>query len=212
MDLEAPAPAEPNRSSMTASVVRNHRYPLFNEASFTLVSRDRLRFHVQVDHKWEDYADLTTWHVYLIDDQGHRWIPEAVEDARSRIITTMWDREQRSQICDGAGRNATGDCFNTIGFANDGWRNRQPLGSLSVWRGNGDFVFYQRDMMSPTMRWMKLVVQRSGQAFEFTWRFEDTVAIATSEPRLSLAGRSGRVPTSCGIFGEPSRCCRRCTS
>jgi hypothetical protein len=30
--------------------------------------------------------------------------------------------------------------------------------------------------MNPNVRWLKLVVKRSGEAFEFTWRFEDTVA------------------------------------
>jgi hypothetical protein len=176
MDLDQPDAAEYSRSSMTASVARNHHYPLFNEASFTMVSRDRLRFHVQVDHKWEEYADLKTWDVVLEDDQGHQWRPESVEHVRSHLITKMWDREQRTQICDRSGRNAGGDCFNTIGFQDDGWRRRMPLGSLSVFRGNADFVFYQRDLFTTNVKWMKLTVKRSGQAFEFLWRFEDNVA------------------------------------
>jgi hypothetical protein len=176
MDLEQPEEAGYSRSSMTASQAHNHRYPLLNEASFTMVSRDRLRFHVQVDHKWEDYADLKTWDVELIDDQGRHWIPESVDHARTNLITTMWDREQRTSICDHSGRNATGDCFNTIGFADDGWKRRQTLGSVSVFRGKADFSFYQRDLMNANVRWLKLVVKRSGEAFEFTWRFEDTVA------------------------------------
>ena len=44
----------PERNSPRASVAHNHRYPLINQASFTVVSRDRLRFHVQIDHKWQD--------------------------------------------------------------------------------------------------------------------------------------------------------------
>jgi hypothetical protein len=176
MDLDQPGPAEYSRSSMTGSVAHNHHFPLFNEASFTMVSRDRLRFHVQVDHKWEEYADLTTWDVELTDDQGRTWKPEGVEHVRSHLITKMWDREQRTQICDRSGRNAGGDCFNTIGFQDDGWRRRQTLGSLSVFRGNADFVFYQRDLFTTNVKWMKLTVKRSGQAFEFLWRFEDNVA------------------------------------
>jgi hypothetical protein len=176
MDLDQPAPAGYSSSSMNASVAHNHRFPLFNEASFTMVSRDRLRFHVQIDHKWEEYADLKTWEVSLEDDQGHHWIPESVEHVRQHVITKMWDREQRTSICDRSGRNAGGDCFNTIGFQDDGWRRRQTLGSLSVYRGHGDFVFYQRDLFRPEVRWLRLTVKRSGEAFEFLWRFEDTVA------------------------------------
>ena len=58
----------------------------------------------------------------------------------------------------------------------DGWKRRQTLGSVSVFRGNADFVFYQRDMMNPAVRRLRLVVKRTGQAFEFVWQFRDNVA------------------------------------
>jgi hypothetical protein len=173
MELEKPDDPEPTQR---ATIVRNNRYPLYNQAQFTIVSRDRLRFHVQVDHKWQDWADLTTWDVRLEDDTGRHWEPESVEHARTKIMTTMWDREQRTAICSSAGRDAAGNCFNTIGFAEDGWRNRQTLGSLSVYRGKADFVFYQRDLFHEGVRQLRLIVSRPGESFEFTWKFEDTVA------------------------------------
>lgn len=173
MELEKPEDPEPTQR---AAAVRNQRYPLYNQAQFTIVSRDRLRFHVQVDHKWEEWADLKTWEVRLEDDAGRKWTPESVEHARTKVMTTMWDREQRSAICSAAGRDARGSCYNTIGFADDGWRNRQTLGSLSVYRGKADFVFYQRDLMHANVKRLKLVVSRPGEAFEFTWKFDDTIA------------------------------------
>jgi hypothetical protein len=173
MELDKPDPAEEGRR---ATAVRNNRYPLVNQASFTIVSRDRLRFHVQIDHKWQDWADLNTWEVALEDDQGRRWVPEAIEHAKTKIMTTMWDREQRTSICSAAGRDARGNCFNTIGFQDDGWRNRQTLGSLSVYRGKADFVFYQRDLFHPQVRSLRLLVKRPGEAFQFTWNFRDAVA------------------------------------
>src|SRR4051812_2252348 len=51
MDLEVPLPAD---GMYNAQYTRNRKYPLLNTASFTLVSRDRLRFHVQVDHTWDE--------------------------------------------------------------------------------------------------------------------------------------------------------------
>ncbi len=162
MELDTPAPAEPTQR---ASIVRNNRYPLYNQASFTIVSRDRLRFHVQLDHKWQEWADLRTWKVYLEDDTGRRWIPESVEHARTKIMTTMWDREQRTAV-----RNRFGD---VIAINDDGWRNRQTLGNISVFRGKADFVFYQRDLFHANVRSLKLVVKRPGEAFEFTWKFHD---------------------------------------
>ena len=165
MELLEPDPAN---SGQRVSVLHNHKYPLLNEAMFTMVSRDRLRFHVQVDHKWQEYADLGTWEVFLVDDKGRRWIPEAVEKSHTRIITRMWDREVRT-----ARRNQYGDI---VAINDDGWKSRQTLGSLSVYRGRADFVFYQRDLFSQNVRSLKLVVKRPGEAFEFTWRFQDNVA------------------------------------
>src|SRR6187431_71321 len=71
-DMELSTPDMPEGAQRVA-VLRNNRYPLYNQASFTLVSRDRLRFHVQVDHKWQEWADLKTWTVFLEDDAGRRW-------------------------------------------------------------------------------------------------------------------------------------------
>lgn len=165
MELEAPDPA---LASQRASVAHNHRYPLLNQASFTIVSRDRLRFHVQIDHKWQEWADLSTWKVHLRDDRGREWDPETVEGVRTRMITTMWDRELQT-----AQRNRFGDI---IALNDDGYRNRQTLGSLSVFRGRADFVFYQRDLFDRNVRRLVLTVSRPGEAFEFMWRFQDDVA------------------------------------
>jgi hypothetical protein len=166
-DMELQTPDRPQGTQRVA-VLKNNRYPLYNQASFTIVSRDRLRFHVQVDHKWEDWANLETWDVYLEDDAGRRWIPESVEHAKIKIMTTMWDREQRTAV-----RNRYGDI---VAIQEDGWRNRQTLGSLSVFRGKADFVFYQRDLFHANVKQLRLVVKRRGEAFEFTWNFQDTIA------------------------------------
>jgi hypothetical protein len=165
MELNAPEPPE---ATQRVAVLKNNRYPLYNQASFTIVSRDRLRFHVQIDHKWQEWADLKTWSVYLEDDEGRRWLPESVEQPKTRMMTMMWDREQRTAV-----RNRFGDI---VAIQDDGWRSRQTLGSLSVYRGKADFVFYQRDLFHANVRQLRLVVSRPGEAFEFTWRFDDEVA------------------------------------
>jgi hypothetical protein len=173
MELETPYAPEP---SERATVANHHRYPLINRASFTVVSRDRLRFHVQIDHKWQEWADLTSWDVHLEDDAGHSWAPEAVEHPKTKLMNQFWDREQRTSVCSSAGRDATGACITTIGVLDDGWKHRQTLGTLSVFRGNADFVFYQRDLMRAEIRKLRLVVKRPSEAFVFAWRFRDAVA------------------------------------
>ncbi len=166
-DMELNVPKEAS-ASQHVSVMNMKRYPLMNVASFSVVSRDRLRFHLQLEHKWQDWADPSAWSVKLIDDQGRVWTPEATEHARTRHLVTMWDQEVRS-----VRRNLYGDI---IAINEDGHKRRVPLGSLSVFRGRADFVFYERDIFTPDVKWMKLIVSKSGTVFEFQWDFDDDAA------------------------------------
>ena len=180
MDLEVP---EAVSEGARVSLMHMHHYPLHNVAQFTVVSRDRLRFHVQLEHKWQEWADLNNWQAHLEDDQGHRWEPEGLDHATTRVITHMWDRELRSVQRAVAGTPVAHDQFgdgqvgDVSAINNDGWKNVQTLGSLSIFRGRGDFVFYQRDLLTPACRWLKLVVVHPGESFEFTWNFEDDAAV-----------------------------------
>ena len=175
-DMELNVPKEPGRAQRVSPMAMR-RYPLKNTASFTVVSRDRLRFHVQLEHKWQEWADPSRWDVYLVDDRGRVWRPESTEHARTRHLVTMWDQEVRS-----VQRNMYGDI---VAINEDGWKRRVPLGSLSVFRGKADFVFYQRDIFDEGVKWVKLVVKRPGVGFEFRWNFDDDVAVEAEAAPLT---------------------------
>ena len=186
-DVDLYAPRAVNSRYEAAPIV-NGRWPLVNQASFTVVSRDRLRFHVQIDHKWEEWADLMKWHVDLVDDRGRHWVPESVDHARVHMITRMWDREQQIANCNIDSRgapqvDAKGDCLapTRTGSTTDqmsGYQHRQTLGSLSVFRGKADFVFYERNIFTAEVHWLKLTIKHGELVFEFMWKFEDSVASA----------------------------------
>ena len=166
-------------SQNRASLLRTQRYPLHNTASFTVVSRDRLRFHVQIEHKWRQYTDISTWKAVLDDDQGNYYAPSSIDAVKERHLVETWSVERRSTQ-----RNAFGDILR---INNDGHRDRQPLGNLSVFRGRGDFVFYQRDIFSPQIRSMTLELTRSGVTFKYSWVFADDsvpAALALREPKM----------------------------
>ena len=147
------------------SIWENQRYPLLNTAQFTVVSRDRLRFHVQIEHKWEDWANVTTWDAELVDDEGRVYRPKDVDFISDKHIVKMWDYERRSVI-----RNSYGD---VLGVNNDGYKQRQPLASLSLFRGRGDFVFFAQDIFTPDIQSLTLRLKRSGLSYEFSWKFSD---------------------------------------
>ncbi|MCP4446981.1 MAG: hypothetical protein GY811_16770 [Myxococcales bacterium] len=133
-----------------------------NRASFTIVSRDRLRFHAEIEHKWKKYTDISTWKAVLIDDQGNVYAPTSIDTVKARHLVETWSYERRSTR-----RNAFGDILQ---INNDGYKDRQPLGNLSVFRGRGDFVFYRRDIFGPEVRSMSLSLTRSGITFKYTWK------------------------------------------
>jgi hypothetical protein len=172
MDLNAPAPAE----SQGDYVVHYLPWPLVNTASWTMVGTDDLRFHVQVDHKWQEYADIGAWHAVLEDDQGHHYEPAAIEHARSKIIASTWDMEERLTACTNAGRTGEGYCYSDAGFFTNGWKEHLLWGSLMIYRGNADIVFKQPDLLTKNVRWLKLTMNHGTQRFEYVWKFDNSVA------------------------------------
>ena len=170
-DMELNVPRGGGNSG--GSVLVDDRYPLMNSARFTVISRDRLRFHVRLEHKWQEWTELDGWEAYLVDDQGHRYEPQEVDQRSDRHIVKMWDYETRSAVRD--------DFGDIVRVNNDGYKRRQPLGSLSVFRGQGDLVFFHRDIFNPKIKSLTLHLGRQGTNFEFKWRFAD-------EPRVALGG------------------------
>ncbi len=162
-DMELKIPRNQDGFALTQS----GRYPLKNVANFTVVSRDRLRFHVQLEHKWPEYAEVTNWKAVLIDDQGRMYRPETVEKRLHKHVVRMWDFEQRSV------RRSHGTRGKIVAINDDGHLRRQHMGNLSVFRGKADFVFYHHDIFTPRIKSMTLLVGRSGLSFSFTWRFAD---------------------------------------
>ena len=79
------------RTSMPLTIeyrdMETGRLPLKNSAYYVLVSRDRLRFHVVLHHKWDEVADFTRWNVYVEDANGKRHHPEDVSANVSRVTT-----------------------------------------------------------------------------------------------------------------------------
>lgn len=72
------------------------RFVLRNTAYYVVVSRDRLRFHVTLHHKWDDIADLATWTAYVEDAAGRRHYPEEMSADVRPLLT--WKRNGRTYV------------------------------------------------------------------------------------------------------------------
>jgi hypothetical protein len=161
MELTGPSPGGNSGGALWVDT----RYPLLNKASFTVVSRDRLRFHIQIEHKWQEWADLKNWEAELVDDQGRHYEPIGVDQVRDQHVVKMWDYEQRSVVTDRYG--------DIVAVNQDSFKRRTPLYSLSLFRGKGDVVFYHRDLFTPKVKSLTLKLKKAGTAYQFTWRFSD---------------------------------------
>jgi hypothetical protein len=84
------AGVESRTSIPLAIVVRDMdtgRLPIRNSAYYVAVSRDRLRFHITLHHKWDEMADLKQWSLYVEDANGKRHYPEDVTAEVSQVTT-----------------------------------------------------------------------------------------------------------------------------
>ena len=127
--------------------------PLMNSVYFVAVSKDRLRFHVTLHHKWEDMSDPTRWRVWIEDDRGRVFHPAAVDRRVIRPVTRMYDAYHSS-----------------------------PLLSFTVYKGDGDYVFYRHNLVRKDMRSLTLVMQRPGYEYRYRWSFVEEVEPAAAPP------------------------------
>ena len=122
---------------------------LENSAYFVAVSKDRLRFHVTLHHKWEDMSDPIRWRVWIEDDRGSVHLPAACDRRVIRPVTKMY---------------------------------LQQWVSFTVWKGDGDYVFYRHNLVRKDMRSLTLVMQRPGYEYRYRWSFVEEVEPAAPPP------------------------------
>ena len=140
-------------------------FRMYQTAWFQVVSRDRVRFHVVLVHKWEEMTDVRGWHAHLEDDAGHVFYPEASEKRTNKHTGQVWDYERRT-----ATYNIFGD---VTGTRNDGYKQRVNLDKVDLFKGTGDVVFHSPDLFSQNLRRLTLVLERDGMAYRFTWDLYD---------------------------------------
>jgi hypothetical protein len=102
-----------------------------------------------LQHKWEEIADPSGWRVWIEDDLGRRFAPEDSNRRGVRAVTTRYEVGRRGSV------------------------NLSPLYLVTVFRGEGDYGFYRRDLLRPKMRWLMLIMVRPGYEYRYVWSFGD---------------------------------------
>ena len=141
-----------------------------NSARFTVISRDRLRFHVTVEHKWEEFADVTTWEVWLEDESGRRYLPESKELNHNKNKSDFIDYERRTAHYTLGDDSLHGDITHVD---NDPWNQRVVLRTIDRYHGEGDYSFTGPDILDRDRRKLVLVMKRDGVEYRYVWNFAD---------------------------------------
>lgn len=156
-----------------------------NSVYFVAVSRDRLRFHVTLHHKWEDMTDPRRWRVWIEDDTGRHDDPVGVDRRTVRSVSRNYERP-RGQ-----------------------WSAQ--VYQVNMYKGDGDYVFHRHNLVRRDMRYLVLVMQRPGYEYRYRWSFvdedEDVPALpTTAQETMARSGRCVRPGSRCGpIIASPSR-------
>jgi len=138
---------------------------LRSSASFAAVTRDRVRFHVAIVHRWEEIADTAGWTVWLEDETGHRFVPQRREVPRINRVALEWLYDPQ------------------LGKV-------RAYPTIDVYQGKADYVFVEKDLIGPHRRSLTLILERDGTQYRYDWRFRPDQFMVShymrSRPGLSM--------------------------
>ncbi|HKA88387.1 MAG TPA: hypothetical protein VKE22_12020 [Haliangiales bacterium] len=134
-------------------------YQLRNSASFVVVSRDRLRFHVGIVRREEDDADTVSWDAWLEDAHGHRIARGEREVAHVDRISVGW--ALYPYRVDDSWCRQTRPCL----------RRLDPGRVFDVYEGRADYVFTAPDLATSQDDGFTLVLRRGGVEYRYAWLF-----------------------------------------
>lgn len=138
------------------------RFYLQQKVWFVVVSKDRIRFHFRLMHKWKEYADLRQWSIVLTDDKGNKYYPE-IQQRNNKNQSTTWDHEMRT-----AQRNEFGD---VVRLNNDAYKMPVAMDSVNAFVGTGDCVFTGQDLFTRGTKQLQLTMTRGSITYVFEWNF-----------------------------------------
>ena len=136
---------------------RPRDYQLRNWAQFTVVSPDRVRFHVGVVKMEEEEAETSRWKVWLEDDAGHRWQPVEREMPRVTRVQISWGLFPYDPN-------------------NTSWCKQPPclsriMPGYTAYVGQAEYMFKDPSILAPDRKQVSLVVQHGSVAYKYTWTF-----------------------------------------
>jgi hypothetical protein len=135
-------------------------FQLRSWAQFSVVTRDRIRFHVGIARQDEDEADTRGWKVYVEDEAGQRYTPER-EVARVNRLALNWRLWPYKP--------------------GDSWCREPPcvsrvLPGYEAWEGQADYTIHKPNLVAQRQK-LSIVLVRGNEEMRFTWRFGEEMVV-----------------------------------
>lgn len=134
-------------------------FKMVSYANFVIISRDRIRFNVELTNVWRDLSRVCEWEskVYIDDVE---YVPEC-DKGGIKMYTKTWDQEHRR-----VKRNHFGE----IVYVEPYERNPTPLDTITIHVGKGYLNFYKRDMLTKTTKKIALKLRKKNVTYWFVWK------------------------------------------
>jgi hypothetical protein len=130
-------------------------YQLRSSAQFTVVSKERLRFHVTVTRWDEDEAELSNWTAWMEDDTGKRYELTTREGGKMHRIAIGW-RLYHAALGDTYCPQPP--CMTKI------------IPGFDVYESEADLVFRYPNILKDR-KGVTLVLHQTGLTYRFVWTF-----------------------------------------
>lgn len=131
-------------------------FQLRSSAQFTVVSLDRIRFHVGIARQDEEEADARGWKVRVEDESGHVYTPtrEVVTLRRLALNWRLWPYSPGDSWC------PSPPCVSRV------------IPGYEAFEGRADYVLAVPGLLA-THQKLVLILERRGQQLRFAWTFGD---------------------------------------
>jgi len=135
------------------------RFQTVNYAKFVMISRDRIRFHVDFSHTWKDLAKPCNWKSEVFVDNVKYDVQ--CDSSRVKMFTKTWDEQRRV-----VQKDQWGDIISVEQFE----RSPTQLSSLTIFIGKARLDLYQNDILTKSTKEIKLVMKNGNSILVYKWK------------------------------------------
>jgi hypothetical protein len=131
-------------------------FQLRSSAQFSMVSQDRIRFHLGIARQDEEEADVRGWKVVIEDDTGRRYEPQRELPVMKRLALNwrLWPYQPGDSWCQQP------PCLSRV------------IPGYEAFEGSADYTIHETNFLRNKKR-LTLLATRHGVTMRFTWNFAD---------------------------------------